>query len=302
MEAHEVSACIRSDLPRPRRIMSPFLYYGGKGIIAKRILRLLPEGHIYVEPYCGAASLLFHKYPSPIEVLNDIDGDIVNLFRVLQDEKTFSAFAHRITWTLYSRAEFQRAIEYSGDDPVERAWAYFVKVNQSMNGLPCPTVGSWGRAFVASCRMSMNTAKWRARIALLQWWHDRLSRVQIDCRDALEVIAYWDSPDTVFYLDPPYVGDSRHDPDVYRYEADIDHHRKLVDVLLGIKGQAMLSGYDNDVYNPLVQAGWHVVRFDTVCYAVPRTRSTVYRGTRSLHEHATRTEIVWIKRKERALS
>ena len=117
----------------PPRIMAPVGWYGGKGHLVKKLLPLVPQGRIYVEPYAGAASVLFHRQPAPVEVLNDLNRDLVNLFRHLQDPECFAALQHRLTWTLYSLEEFRLSLKILQDPEsmaADRAWAFFTAQNQ----------------------------------------------------------------------------------------------------------------------------------------------------------------------------
>jgi len=279
--------------------MQPFNYYGGKTHLAQHIIPLLPPGKIYVEPYCGAASIFWHlRETYPIVVLNDLDERVINVFRVLQNPETFDQFCHRIFWTPYSRAEFKRAIELlESADPVERAWAFYTVTNQSISAdLHQVAPGRWSRALtVPSTQASL---RWRARKTFLRRWHDRLSRVNLECRDALEVIQYWDTPQTVFYIDPPYVPETRKDANKYHHEADIGHHQKLVEILLQIQGSAVLSGYDHPVYKPLEEAGWERREIKTFCKAAAPTRKNDLKGTGRMLAKVPRVEIVWRKANE----
>ena len=94
------------------------------------------------------------------------------------------------------------------------------------------------------------------RLSMLDTWRWRLMMVQIDCRDALEVIRYWDSPDTLFYVDPPYINETRKTLNAYAHEMSTEQHKELVKLLLGIKGKAVVSGYEHPLYSPFAQAGW----------------------------------------------
>lgn len=283
--------------------MAPVHWIGGKGNMTAKLLPLLPAGRIYVEPYCGAASMFWHlPKPRPVEVLNDLDGEIVNLFRVLQDRKKFSEFSHRLTWTPYAFDEYCKALKMkngngNGHSDVDRAWAFFVRQNQGFGGMATGP-GSWGRAFNGPRDMAGTCGSWRSRMATLDWWHERLTRVQIDHKDALEIIQYWDGEDTVHYIDPPYVSDARVTKSVYANETDDAHHKKLVEVLLNLKGQAMLSGYDTPIYKPLEKAGWVVKKFQTVCHAAGRTRGSGLQGTGTCKDKVPRIEVAWIKRWE----
>jgi len=285
---------ILSNIHEPSRIMAPMRWYGGKGQMTAKLLPLLPDGKVYVEPYCGAASLFFHKTPHPVEVLNDINEDIVNLFRVLQDEDTFKQLFHRVLFTPYSRAELKRALEYEGDDPVMRAWSFYIRTNQGVGGAVAKTAGDWGRVFTSVRNMACVTNSLRGRMKMLALWHDRLTRVQLDCRDALEVIEYWDSNNTVFYIDPLYVLETRHG-EKYKHEASIQHHESLIELLLHLRGNAMVSGYDHELYHALDGAGWARIEFKTACNAAGRVRGSGLRGEGAAIKRVARTEIVWIK-------
>lgn len=277
------------------RLRAPLRYLGGKGNMVKNILSLLPDGRVYVEPYCGGASVFFAKVPSPIEVLNDLDGDVINVFRVLQDKEKFDELKHRVMWTPYSLAEFKRALEMRGSGAgtdVERAWAELVVHGMAMNGGGYGVrAGSWARDF----QTPQSRNKWLARQYMLDAWRWRLMQAYLDNRDALEVIQYWDGPETVFYLDPPYHPDTRGAGVRYKCDGGGEHLEQLVQVLLSVKGQVVLSGYDHKVYSPLVEAGWIKRTFRTSSFVVGRTRGSRFVGEGSVVREAPRTECVWVK-------
>ncbi len=263
-----------------------------------RLMRHVPlGGRPYCEPYMGAASLFFARPPAPVEVLNDLDGDLVNLFRCLQDPKTFPELKHRLLYTLYSRAEFERALEILNDpsvtDPVLRAWAFFVALNQGFGGKKPRSIGDWGRTFKTQRGCAGTTNEWMMRLSMLDDWHLRLLRAQIECRDALEVIRYWDNPEAVFYVDPPYHPDTCIDKNAYVVETDHEHHVRLVETLLQCKGAVVLSGYDHPVYASLVEAGWTVTRYKTACHAAGHTRESNILGEGAACARVPRTEVVW---------
>jgi len=294
----DLDALVLEQIAKPSRVMAPFRTVGGKGLLAKRIFPYIPRGRLYVEPFCGAASVFWHLDPPfPVEVLNDLDGEIVNLFRVLQDREMFEEFKHRVIWTPYSRAEFERAISVGPDaSPIDRAWAFFVRQNQGFGGMRVgATKGSWGRDLSATSRgMSECASQWRCRMKLLAWWHDRLTRVQIDCIDGIEAIKYWDTEDTVFYVDPPYVLDARsHGMRCYVHEMSLEDHERLVETLLGIKGLAVVSGYHHEVYKPLEEAGWKRYEFGVVSYVAGRTRASGMLGTGAAKARCPRIEVIW---------
>lgn len=279
------------------RLRAPFMWFGGKGAMIAKLAPLIPAaGRPYCEPYAGAASMFFSRDPAPVEVLNDLDDRIINLFRVLQDREQFEELKHRILWTPYALAEFGRAMDIlktGSDDPAERAWAFFVAMNQGFSGRAPSTIGSWSRAFKSNAGMAGTTNRWIMRQTMMDAWRWRLLRCQIDSRDALEVIRYWDNREAVFYLDPPYHHDTRKDKAVYTVEQYHAHHVALVETILTCQGAVVLSGYDHPVYQPLVDAGWEVTRFETVCHAAGKTRGSGLQGDGAAKAKVPRTEVVW---------
>ncbi len=283
-------------MAKHERLRSPFRWFGGKGNMVAKLKPLIPRGgQPYCEPYAGAASLFFSLDPAPVEVLNDMDDRIINLFRVLQNREQFDDLKHRIAWTPYSRSEFARALDIldaGSDDPVERAWAFFVSQNQGFSG-EAKSIGNWGRVFKTTDGMADTTNRWVMRQSMMDAWRWRLMRCQIDNRDALDVISYWDSPRTVFYIDPPYHHDTRVRKNVYAVEQDHYHHEALVYLLTSVQGAVVLSGYDHPVYAPLVESGWEVIRFDTACHAAGKGRNSGLQGAGAAKAKVPRTEAVW---------
>lgn len=281
----------------PKRVMAPVQWFGGKGNFAKNILPFLPKSTVYCEPFMGAASVFWHlPKPYPVEVLNDLDGELVNLFRVLQDDDLFAEFERKVIWTPYARAEFGRALDMPTDaSKVDRAWAFFTRQNQGFGGVS-ESLGNWGRVFVSDDGCASIVNGWRKRMKCLEIWHDRLTRVQIDNQDALTVIRYWDSKDTTFYLDPPYVPDTRAkgSQNVYAHEPEESFHAELTKTILDCAGNVILSGYDHSVYAPLTDAGWHCQKFDTACHAAGKVRGSGLQGKGTGLEKTARTECVWI--------
>lgn len=265
----------------------PVVWYGGKGQMTAKILPHLPDARVYVEPYGGAASLLFAKPPSPIEVYNDLHGDLVALFRVLQNPESFLRLKHRLTLTMKARSEYELAVDLLRDPATseeERAWAFFVAMNQGFGGT-YPTPGRWARdKSLVRSGMGKTVCLWWRRISWLDSWHERLAHVQIERRDAIQLIKEFDSPETVFYLDPPYVPDTRVSLSAYRHEQPPEHHEHLVETLLRVQGQVVLSGYAHSIYDPLVAAGWGTVSFSAAVGGAPGAASK------------SRTEQLWIRR------
>lgn len=254
-------------------VRSPLRWFGSKAAVAAQVVEHLGAHVHYVEVFSGSAAVLFAKPRSKIETLNDVDDDVVNLFRVLRDPNTATMLVQRCTTTAYARREFltARTILTAGRAPlggaavdrVERAWAFLVAVNFSVSSSSHST--GWSVA-VSDPGGSIPPARWRAAVARLERTAARLEGVQVDCSDWREVLSRYDRPSTVFYLDPPYHPELR-SGGRYRHEMTAGDHDELVETLLGLKGRAVLSGFAHPTHDRLAVAGWDVVHL-----ASPATR------------------------------
>lgn len=274
-----------------------FRWLGGKVKALDDILPHLPQHVTYVEPFGGGMSVLLNKPPSLVEVYNDIDGDLVNFWRVVRDPDLFSQLLVRLSLTPYSREEFydaKRAMQQppSGGPDVERAAQWYTVIMQSVSGMQDT---GWGYSVDSDSRgMSRVVASWLSRLAVLPRVHERLSRVMIEHDDWRAIFDRYDTPQTCFYCDPPYVPDTRRSGE-YRHELSLEDHEELVARLLSIQGMALLSGYEHPVYAPLEARGWRVIRKDVACHAVGKTRRTGIAGDgASWSTGQRRTECLWI--------
>jgi DNA adenine methylase len=259
-----------------------------------KLLPLIPPHKIWVEVFGGGASLLFAKKPSSVEVYNDLNSGLVSFFRVLRDPEKFARFYHLVAFTPYSREEFNfcRATWDKCEDEVERAYRWFVVARMSFSGT---FARSWSFGVTVSNRgMAGAVSKWLSTLEMLPAIHERLMRVQVESRDFRTLIPTYDTPETCFYCDPPYVPDTRHELDAYLCEMTIDDHRELVELLLGVRGKVVLSGYVHEVYAPLEEVGWKRMDFETACHAAARTRLTGIRGEGAAMKMAPRVESVWL--------
>lgn len=230
---------------------------GGKGRQLADLLPLIPTTRVYVEPFGGGGSVLLNRPRCEIEVYNDLDRQLVNLFRVVRDDDSYAQFRRRVALVPYSRTEFERALRFDDlDSCVDKAVAFYTVLNQSVSGKRLAGPGDWSRG-----RTINNADSWFSRQHGLVTVHERIRSVQLECRDAIDVVAEWDSPETTFYCDPPYVLDSRGRNKYYAVEPGDDYHKVLVDCLLDVSGMVVLSGYFDKVYSPLVRAGWHADTF-----------------------------------------
>ena len=216
------------------------------------LLPLIPYDNLFVDVFGGGGSVLLNRKRSPVEVYNALDGNLVNLFRVLQTDPL--ELERRLRSTLYSKEEFVKAIHIidGRDEPaddIERAWAMFVNMNQSVVGRVIRTQGNWSRAAISVSGESAVVAGWKSLVNRLGGIYDRLSGVQVEQREANEALRYWDGSETVFYVDPPYIHDTRVESEYYAHEMSDEAHEEMVSTLLECRGYVVLSGYDHPIYN-----------------------------------------------------
>ena len=254
----------------------PIGWLGGKYWMVKHLLPLIPPHTTYVEPFGGGAQLLFAKPPSKIEVYNDIDKGLVNFFRILRDN--FDKLQRLLILSPYSRNEYHQCLDtWEGvEDPVERARRWFVVCRQSIGGM---FGGGWGFSVGRGENKTSIARKWVNAIDGLPEVVERLRRVQVECYDFRKIFELYDTLGTLFYVDPPYISGSQ-----YRYKMAYQDHEDLIDILLGISGMAIVSGYRHSIYERL---DWENVIFDKPLYANPKVR--VYKGGEQ-----RRRECVWI--------
>ena len=257
-------------------------------MIAK-LLPLLPPHHIYVEVFGGGASLLLAKPPSKVEIYNDLDSRLINLFQVLRNPEQFEAFHKLAALTAFSRQEFEDALTRETDNPVERAWSFYTLARQSFSA----NLKTWGYGRSSTARgMASMCSKWIGTIEMLPELHARLLQVQIENDDWRKILTRYDTPETFFYLDPPYVPTTRKSGG-YQHEMTAADHAELVEHCQQLQGKVLLSGYPNPLYQPL-ETTWRKISWKTVCHAAGRTRLTGILGPGSATKSQPRTEAVWM--------
>src|SRR3990170_8735755 len=233
-----------------------FGWYGGKYSHLNWLLPLLPKSHHYCEPFGGSAAVLLNREPSPIETYNDVDGEVVNFFRVLRDQKEILIEA--IGLTPFSREEFYLAVTDYGPHltDLERARRFFIRARQVRTGLAqTASLGRWANCKNTSrAGMSGVISRWLGSIEDLPEIAMRLLRVQIENRPSLELIRLYDSAGTLFYCDPPYPHESRGDSKAYGFEMMDYQHEELAQVLNSVQGRVAISNYQCDLMDELYPA------------------------------------------------
>lgn len=266
------------------KVLSPPIpWFGGKSRLAARLARLLPPHQVYVEVFGGSGALLFAKPPQGGEVWNDVYGELVNFYRVLRDPEQFQQFHRLAHLTPYSRALFIELRDNPPpDDPIGQAWRFFVLARQAFGAQGVGERPTWGygatrtRAGIIGC-----VNAWLNGIERLPQVHLRLRRVQVESQDFRKLLEAYDEPEALFYLDPPYVPETRVSGG-YAHEMTLEDHEELVQRLLALRGKAILSGYDHPVYGALDWQGWH-----RLCFNIPLCCTKQREGERRL-------ETVWI--------
>lgn len=239
-------------------IVQPLKWHGGKHYLAKRIVGLMPPHIHYVEPYAGGLSVLLARDPEGVsEVVNDLDAGLTNFWRVLASPKCFEEFRRIVEAVPFSEVEWEGAgrpgFRYCGTPVVDEAVKFFVRCRQSMAG----RMDSFGPLSRTRTRRGMNeqASSWLNAVGGLPAVHGRLKRVVVLCRPALDVIRQQDGPGTLFYLDPPYLHETRRTTGEYAFEMSEADHAALLGAVRTVRGRVMLSGYPSRLYDEAL-AGW----------------------------------------------
>ena len=251
-------------------------YPGSKWNIATQIVNLVPKHHSYVEPYFGSGAVLFNKPESAIETVNDLDSDVINLFRCIQ--KDSERLARIVMTTPFSREVYDKEFEIPDSavciDPYERAASFLIRCWQGHGFRTNGYKVGWkndvqGRESMYALWNWYRLPEWVIEIA------ERLRKVQIENRPALEVIKRFDYENVFMYIDPPYLLGSRTGKQ-YKHEMTDKDHVELLETLLQSKAKIMISGYESDIYNDYLKK-WNKRNF------------------KSCAEHGKpRTEVVWM--------
>lgn len=229
-------------------------YPGSKWSIANWIISHFPSHHSYLEPFFGSGAVLFTKKRSSIETVNDLDKDVVNLFRQIRENT--ERLADTIYWTPYARSEYERAwaAQYTETDPFQRAVDFYVRM---MMGHGFRTTGEkvgW-KNDVQGREAAYAAGYWCKTPEMIFEAAERLRKVQIENLPAVDLIRRFNFPNVLIYADPPYVLSTRHGKQ-YRHEMTDEQHEELLDTLSNHRGPVLLSGYDSDLYRDILH-DWH---------------------------------------------
>lgn len=235
-------------------------YPGSKWSLARWIIGFFPEHHSYLEPFFGSGAVLFNKPRSNIETVNDLDGNVVNLFEWIRRDP--ERLAREIYYTPYARKIYDDAFARNPDDSFERAVNFYIRLNMGHGFRTNGEKVGW-KNDVQGRERAYAAQDWCSLPEKIMQAAERLRGVQIECRPAVELIPRFNHPGVLVYGDPPYVLGTRHGKQ-YRCEMDDRGHNDLLDVLEAHKGPVILSGYDNPLYRDRLKS-WH--REENISYS-----------------------------------
>ena len=240
-------------------------YPGSKWNIARQLVSLIPGHHSYVEPYFGSGAVLFNKIPSDIETVNDMDNDVVNLFLCIQEDS--ERLARMVMTTPFSREMYDSAFDFEdfiteviGEEPYRKALVFLIKCWQGHGFRTSGGKVGWkndviGREKAYALWNWYRLPEWIIDIA------ERLRKVQIENRPALEVIKRFNREGVFMYIDPPYLLGTRTGKQ-YMHEMTDHDHEELLEELLQSKAKIMISGYESDMYNDYLK-DWNKCTFNS---------------------------------------
>lgn len=273
--------------------------------LAPGIIENFPAHRVYTEAYCGAASVLMQKQRSYSEIINDLDGKVMDVFRVLQNRKMAAQLERKLRLTPFARQEFLlsykparnivegarrtiiRSLMGFGSDSVTRLKASCAGFNTRLSSLM-----STGFRWNANRSGTTPAADWVTYPNYIAAFTERLQGVTIEQRPAIDILRKMDTKETLHYVDPPYPFDTRQTGNGtglrhrYRFEMTDEDHRELAKVLRGLKGMVIISSYPSELYNNLFR-GWQRVSWTSGQFCSSNSKSKSLKGT-------TRTECIWM--------
>lgn len=235
-------------------------YPGSKWSLADWIISFFPPHHSYLEPFFGSGAVLFNKPRSNIETINDLDGNVVNLFECIRRDP--ERLAHEIYYTPYARQVYEDAFAAVPEDRLQQAVNFYIRLNMGHGFRTNGEKVGW-----------KNDVQGRERAYAAQDWcsipekivraAERLRGVQIENRPAAELIPRFNFENVLIYCDPPYMLDTRHGKQ-YRHEMDAGDHEELLALLIAHRGPVIISGYETELYSTMLK-GWN--RYETTAYS-----------------------------------
>lgn len=231
-------------------------YPGAKWRIADWIIQHFPPHKVYCEPFFGSGAIFFNKRPAPIETINDINGEIVNLFKVCREQP--EKLARALEFTPWAREEYINCYTIKGDE-VERARRFIVRHHQSFGTTNC-NLNSWKNSQTHNSPRC--PTQWAELPEMVMQLCKRLKEAQIENLNALTLIERYNDPQTLLYLDPPYLQGLRK-RGIYKFEMSNDEHEQLLELVVKSRSMVCISAYDSELYNEKLK-GWFTAEKATI--------------------------------------
>jgi len=248
-----------------RMMNAQIKYFGGKNVMAKQIISYFPDKDTYdtyIEPFGGSYAVGLHmEYVPPIEIYNDLEKNVYSLYKVLQDKELFKAFKRLCELSPYDEAmrqEYKEDLRKTSELPIlNRAYMFFYVNRTSFNGIGGFTINTYIRR-----NTSKSISDFLSTIDGLDKMHQRLSNVIVSNMDGIELInRYRDKENVLIYNDPPYVLDTRKSSTRYKIDMDDETQNKFLNACIGSKCKMLISGYDNEMYDLLLDNGFNKTSF-----------------------------------------
>lgn len=252
-----------------------FKYPGAKWSLAQWIIEHFPPHHSYLEPFFGSGAVLFGKPRSAIETINDLDGDVINLFHWIRNDPDRLATA--IHWTPYAREVYEKAwaAQYTETDSFQRAVDFYIRMMQGHGFRTTGEKVGW-KNDVQGRESAYAARGWCKTPSAIFEAAERLRGVQIENLPALDVIKRFNYPNVLIYADPPYIIEARQAKrPQYRHEMTDEDHRELLDALKAHRGPVLLSGYDSSLYSEVLQ-GWYRDEANALAQTATRRREVLW--------------------------
>jgi len=276
-------------------VLKPFPYFGGKSALAPTLVSLLPQHTVYCEVFGGSGAVLFAKQPSKVEVFNDLDSGVVNFFRVLRNTRQAARLQRLLALTPYAREEYDACWETwrATRDPVERARRWYVSITQAFSKKTGGSNPGWA---VGKDSSVISPRYFHNRIHDLGSCVERLRDVSVEHADFAKVFGIYDSPDTLFYCDPPYLPTTRKATGArgdYAHEMTQEEHVRFLAGVTALQGMVIVSGYPSALYDDAL-AGWERLTKRQACSAAGRTRKSGLQGAGKVTTQQQREEVIWL--------
>lgn len=247
-------------------------YPGSKWSMTSKIISHMPEHNTYLEPCLGSGAVFFNKPRVPLETINDLDGNIVNLFKVIRERP--EELAQAVYWTPYAREEYNLSYQPGGENDLERARLFLVRCWMARGAKTSDRTG-WRHVIDFDSRPLSAAHEWQKLPEKIITVTERLQGVQIECQPATKLMERYRKANVLIYLDPPYLLSTR-SKRMYKHEMKVADHEELLHAALLHPGPVLLSGYAHQLYDDALK-GWERHTFEANAEA-----------------GRVRTEVLWI--------